>query len=35
MELLPMVLHRWRGLWISSIPYFWSKGLETNVFLRF
>lgn len=32
MELLPMVLHRWRGLWISSLPYFRSKGLETNVY---
>jgi hypothetical protein len=32
MELLPMVLHRWRGMWISSIPYFWPEGLETNVY---
>ena len=32
MELLSVVLLRWRGLWISSIPYFWSKGLETNVY---
>ena len=30
----PMVLHRERGMWICSVPYFRIASLEANVYLH-